>query len=89
MSGYATNRTVKALPGSSTPSRRDHLRQYLLCCVRDNIIVPTDFLSIRILDKLRATLTDDVRSVTIGLAREVGATALGIASAFVRGRANS
>jgi hypothetical protein len=69
--------------------RREHLRQYLLACVRDSVLSWNDFKSPAFLDKVLKTLSADTRAVAKefgidGLLR-VGTTLVGMA-ADVAGR---
>lgn len=74
--------TQKALPGQVGPlssDRRDHLKAYLFACVRDNVLKPQDLMSLNMIDKLRQTITSDLKSMVVG----AGAGLLKMASMFV------
>lgn len=60
--------TQKALPGKVgqlSSSRRDHLRAYLWACVRDNVLTKADLVSLNTAEKIRQTVTDDLKAMVV------------------------
>ena len=55
--------------------RREHLKDYLLTCVRDNVLSWADLASGEALDKLLRTLSSDFRATMAELGR-TGASGL-------------
>lgn len=76
---------MKALPGSGAPTRRDHLRAYLLACLRDNVLSPGDLLSVRVLDRLSATLAADIKAIAADVLSDAKSMALGIVGMVANG----
>ena len=75
----------KVLLGKMEPARtdrREHLRAYLLSCVRDNVLTRADLVSLKTIDKLRQTMTDDMKAMVF----DAGAGLLTLASMFVGSR---
>lgn len=70
---------MNALPGNVPPNsdRCSYLRNYLLACLRDNVLAKSDLLSLGLLDKLRKTLAGDLKDIAISLAAEFGIGVLG------------
>jgi hypothetical protein len=71
----------KAFPSTHAGTdRRAHLREYLLACIRDQVLSWADLTSPGVLDKLLRTLSADVREVLTGLGRTGGANAARLAA---------
>lgn len=65
---------MKALPPVNAP-RTEYLRNYLLACLRDNVLSASDMISVSLLTKMQATLSRDVRSVLAELGTQLVTTA--------------
>jgi predicted naringenin-chalcone synthase len=65
---------MNALPGKveANSDRRAYLRNYLVACLRDNVLAAGDLLSLSLLDSLRETMASDVKDIAKGLAVELG-----------------
>lgn len=70
MAREAKTPPMNSLPPVTSP-RTEYLRNYLLACVRDNVIGVSDLSSISLLGKLQATLAKDVRSVLVDLGTQM------------------
>lgn len=68
------------MSGSSVKSnpaeRREHLKQYILKCVRDNVLSWTDLTSGEAFDKLLKALSSDFRATMADLGRAGGSSLL-------------
>lgn len=49
--------------GPLSPNRRDHLKAYLWACVRDNVLTRGDLVSLNTVEKIRQTVTDDLKAM--------------------------
>lgn len=65
---------MNALPPVTAP-RTEYLRNYLLACLRDNILSASDMLSVSLLTRMQTTLSRDVRSVLAELGTHAVTTA--------------
>lgn len=50
-------------------NRRDYLRDYILACVRDNVLSLGDLASAEVVEKLLRTVSSDVREVAVDILR--------------------
>lgn len=66
-----SNKNVRPSP----TERREHLKQYILMCVRDNVLSWADLASGEAFDKLLKALSSDFRAVMAELGRN-GASGL-------------
>lgn len=76
----------KALPGQVGPlssNRRDHLRAYLWACVRDNVLTKADLVSLNTIEKIRQTVTNDLKTML----KETGASLWNLAGMFLGAKA--
>lgn len=51
------------------PNRRDLLRDYILACVRDNVLRPSDLVDADVVGRLLAAVTVDIRYVVGDMVR--------------------
>lgn len=79
----------KALPGKVGPlsNRRDHLKAYLWACVRDNVLTKEDLVSLNTVEKIRQTVTDDLRAMLADAGVSVGNGLKNLACMFLGAKA--
>ena len=65
--------------------RKEHLKQYILACVRDSVLSWNDLASPQVFDKFLKILSWDTRDVLKELGRKGGQGLLGIAGAALLG----
>jgi hypothetical protein len=51
-------------------ARKEHLRQYFLACVRDNVLSWSDFMKPDLFNRLLETLSKDAHAVVLEMGRD-------------------
>ena len=69
--------------------RRDYLKNYIRCCVRDSALSVTDLVNPLIVDKLLKVLSHDVKIITMDFGRKTGASLMNAGAIVLAGLADN